>query len=206
VSCGQGVATNGMHERPRENKANLGGVAGLRCVGAGPCACPVLGQPQGVALKQGHARCNLRLQTRPQAACAKQTQFSGHGRDGRGTHGRNARATERLAASPRLRGDDIATNRVSAPNKPNFGPGKVKGKCCANRELRQVGCENGPGKTKPISRLRIADFGLRIGGRTCRLRPAQGGSAKQTQFSGHGRSRPWYSWARRLVVLHISGW
>jgi hypothetical protein len=102
----------------------------------------------------------LRLQTRPQAACAKQSQFPGHGRDGRGTHGRDARATERLAASPRLRGDDIATNRVSAPNKPNFGPGKMKGKCCANRELRQVGCENGPGKTKPISRLRIADCGL----------------------------------------------
>jgi hypothetical protein len=35
-------------------------------------------------------------------------------------------------------------------NKPNFGPGKMKGKCCANKELRRVCCESGPAKTKPI--------------------------------------------------------
>ena len=39
---------------------------------------------------------------------------------------------------------------ATAPNKPNFGPGKMKGKCCANKGLRQVGCGSGPGKTKPI--------------------------------------------------------
>jgi hypothetical protein len=39
---------------------------------------------------------------------------------------------------------------ANAPNKPNLGPGKMKGKCCANKELRQVGCGSGPEKTKPI--------------------------------------------------------
>ena len=51
----------------------------------------------------------------------KQSQFPGHGRDGRDTHGRDAHATKRLAASPRLRGDDIATNSDPARNEANSG-------------------------------------------------------------------------------------
>jgi hypothetical protein len=61
------------------------------------------------------------------AFCAKQTQFSGHGRD--------AHATERLAASPRRRGDDIAANKASAPNKPNFGTTQTKDNCGWRKEL-----------------------------------------------------------------------
>jgi hypothetical protein len=64
--------------------------------------------------------------------------------------GARAHATERLAASPRLRGDDIATDRASAPNKPNFGTGDLEDKCRVNKELRPIGCTNGPRKTKPI--------------------------------------------------------
>jgi hypothetical protein len=83
---------------------------------------------------------------------------------------------------------------ASAPNKPNFGPGKMKGKCCANEELQQVGCGSGPGKTKPIrprGGYRGSGFsGPRPGVRT------SGQLYKQTQFSRHGRSRPWYSWAK----------
>ena len=62
-----------------------------------------------------------------------------------------AHATERLAASPRLRGDDIATDRASAPNKPNFGASDLEDKCRVNKELRPIGCTSGPRKTKPIS-------------------------------------------------------
>jgi hypothetical protein len=36
---------------------------------------------------------------------------------------------ERLTASPRLRGDDIATNRPAAPNKANFGAAGTTCKC-----------------------------------------------------------------------------
>ncbi len=48
----------------------------------------------------------------------------------------------------------------SAPNKPNFGPARRKDKCRVDKELRRMGHGRGCGKTKPISGLRIADFGL----------------------------------------------
>jgi hypothetical protein len=72
--------------------------------------------------------------------------------------------------------------KATAPNKPNFGTGRRKGKCCVDNELRRMGHGRGREKTKPILRFRIADCGLRIGGQTCRLRPAQGDCAKQTKF------------------------
>ena len=46
---------------------------------------------------------------------------------------------ERLVASPRLRGDDIAANKASAPNKPNFRTGRKKDKFRADKELRRMG-------------------------------------------------------------------
>ena len=64
--------------------------------------------------------------------------------------GARAHATGHTAASPRLRGDDIATNRASAPNKPNFGAGDLEDKCRVNKELRPIGYTSGPRKTKPI--------------------------------------------------------
>jgi hypothetical protein len=41
---------------------------------------------------------------------------------------------------------------ANAPNKPNFGPGKMKGKCCANKELRQVGWGAAPEKQSQFGR------------------------------------------------------
>ncbi len=96
---------------------------------------------------------------------------------------------------PGISGEPDAGRRANAPNKPNFCAGDLEDKCRADKELQPMGCTSGLGKTKPILSLRIADFGLRIVGQTCRLRPAQGDCAKQTEFPGHGRSRPWYSWA-----------
>jgi hypothetical protein len=81
---------------------------------------------------------------------------------------RDARATEHLAASPGLRGDDIATDRTSTPNKPNFGESDLEDKCCADKELRRIACGKSLGKTKPILRLRIADCGL------CKTKPNLG--------------------------------
>jgi hypothetical protein len=72
----------------------------------------------------------------------KQTQFSGHGRDGRGTHGRSRPCYGTHGG--------VTTNRASAPNKPNLGAGDLEDKYRVNKELRPIGCTSGPRKTKPI--------------------------------------------------------
>ncbi len=65
----------------------------------------------------------------------------------------------------------------SAPNKPNFGPGRRKDKCRVDKELWRMGHGRGREKTKPIWR---SDKAGRGGGRdTGRSRPG----------------RPRYSWA-----------
>jgi hypothetical protein len=86
---------------------------------------------------------------------------------------------------PGASGERHAGWRANAPNKPNFGPGKMKVKCCTNKELRRVCCESGPGKTKPIrpgGGYRGSGFSdPRPGARTLdRL-------YKQTQFPGSRR-------------------
>ena len=114
-----------MHERPRKNKANP------------PIAdCGLQDRPAASGLLRAIA---------PNKPNSRVTAARG-----RGTHGRDAHATERLTASPRLRGDDIATHRASAPNKPNFGGGDLEDKCCADNELRRIGRAGGLEKTKPI--------------------------------------------------------
>ena len=174
--------------------------------------------------------------------------FDVTGARARGTHGRDAHATERLAASPRLRGDDIATDRASAPNKPNLREGDLEDKCRVNKELRPMGCTSGPEKqsqfgqgggyrgqgsaarprcpksgpvvqTDPVPALVPIGRSAFLGGRIVqnepnfepgglREAPSIGHSiippfqsdahrAKQSQFRGHGRRRPGYSWARR---------
>jgi hypothetical protein len=40
--------------------------------------------------------------------------------------------------------------RANAPNKPNFGHGKEKGKCFSGKELQPIGPAKSTGKTKPI--------------------------------------------------------
>jgi hypothetical protein len=115
-------------------------------------------------------------------AVEKQSQFRGHGR----SRPRYSWARRPCYGAPA----GVTANRASAPNEPNSGAGRRKDKCCVDNELRRMGRGSGVGKTKPILRLRI-------GGQTSRLGPAQANCAKQTQFPGHGRSRPWYAWAGR---------
>jgi hypothetical protein len=86
--------------------------------------------------------------------------WDNHGRNGCGTRGRSRPCYSRagcpwygcVAASPRLRGGDIATDRTSAPNKPNFGKSHFEDKCCADKDLQCIGRGENPRKTKPISR------------------------------------------------------
>ena len=76
--------------------------------------------------------------------------WDNRGRDGRGTHGRSRPCYGRVAASPRLRGDDIGTDRTSAPDKPNLGHRRANDKWFAAREIRQLRPARGDGRTRPI--------------------------------------------------------
>ncbi len=45
--------------------------------------------------------------------------------------------------------------RAFVPNKPNFGLGKTKDKCCVDKELQRMGCGSSRGKTKPKGGSRL---------------------------------------------------
>jgi hypothetical protein len=95
----------------------------------------------------------------------KQTQFRPYadpeiGVPGRADHakqsqfGAGAQEWARVAGRPR-RGAIVR-------NKANFRQSDGRDKCLAEKELWYIVHATGFGKTKPILRLRIADFGLRI--------------------------------------------
>jgi len=119
----------------------------------------------------------------PLSACAgrlyKQTQFPGHGRDGRGTHGRS----RPCYGTPY----GVTTNRPAAPNKANFRRSCGRGKWLAGKELWYIVPAIGFGKTKPI--CRTGPRGTRDGGASSRA-GAAAYCAKQTQFAAAGRGRP----------------
>jgi hypothetical protein len=79
----------------------------------------------------------------------KQTQFRGSPTGTQGSIMRNEAKLGRAGVSGAQDGGD--ERRANAPNKPNFGHGKAKGKWFAGKELRPIGPAESAGKTKPIS-------------------------------------------------------
>ncbi len=93
----------------------------------------------------------------------------------------------------------VTTSRASAPNKPNFGAGQMKGKCRANKELRSMGCGSGPGKTKPIR------SGGGYQGTAARPPAPELWAVVQTNpISGSRSGRPWYSWQDAHVTERLA--
>ena len=86
---------------------------------------------------------------RPQGVdLMRDTDVSNEANFGRRQTGLDGRATR--AGTP----GGVTTNGASAPNKPNLPWGDLGGKCCTDKELRQLDAGAAPGRTKPISRGR----------------------------------------------------
>jgi len=135
--------------------------------------------------------------------CAKQSQFA-RLEGNRWGQRDPKRDLSRLGARPTLQVGS------SAPNKAKFGqPGRRRpvgcakqsqfrrrdrtGKCLAEKDLWRIEHAGGLGETKPISRWRISDCGLRIGDSptVCRLQPAGAGcTTKANWWSQSCETRP----------------
>ncbi len=83
--------------------------------------------------------------------------------------------------------------RVNRAKQTQFGPTGMRANCMATERLGTIGGKMGPDKTKPILRLRIADFGLRIQGSLPAGRPygppGQDRLCRQTQLAGTNRAK-----------------
>lgn len=82
-------------------------------------------------------------------------------------------------------------------NKPNLAPVRIRAKYIAAKKLGAIRRNMDTGETKPI-------LPLRIGGQTCRLRPAQANCAKQTQFPAdkisHRSTIPSFRYSKREPI------
>ena len=86
-------------------------------------------------------------------------------------------------------------------NKPNWAPVRIGAKYSATKKLGAIRGNMGTGKTKPIRPLRM-------GGQTCRLRPAQANCAKRTQWpAGEIPTIPSFQYSKHeSIVRNEANW